>query len=66
MDGLICTSYLLKKVLDLNLKMKGCLIIPGKFLNNKQLADVRKLFRTDHSVFIVKINDKVFEEAATL
>ena len=38
-------------------------IIPGKFLNNKQFVTARKIICTDHAVTVVKIDDKVFEDA---
>lgn len=38
-------------------------IIPGKFLNNKQFVSARKLICENHGVTIVKIDDKVFEDA---
>jgi hypothetical protein len=38
-------------------------IIPGKFLNNKQFAYARKLICENKNVEVVKINDKVFDEA---
>ncbi|MBN1970419.1 MAG: Eco57I restriction-modification methylase domain-containing protein [Candidatus Delongbacteria bacterium] len=38
-------------------------IIPGKFLNNKQFAIARKIVCDNHGVTVVKIDDKVFEDA---
>ena len=38
-------------------------IIPGKFLNNKQFSYARKLLCDNRNVEVVKINDKVFDEA---
>lgn len=38
-------------------------IIPGKFLNNKQFATARKIICDNHGVTVVKIDDKVFEDA---
>lgn len=36
-------------------------IIPGKFLNNKQFAESRKIISKAHDINVVKIDDKVFE-----
>jgi hypothetical protein len=38
-------------------------IIPGKFLNNKQFVIARKMVCDNHGVTVVKIDDKVFEDA---
>ena len=38
-------------------------IIPGKFLNNKQFITARKIICNNHGVTVVKIDDKVFEDA---
>ena len=38
-------------------------IIPGKFLNNKQFVTARKIVCENHGVTVVKIDDKVFEDA---
>lgn len=38
-------------------------IIPGKFLNNKQFVTARKIVCDNHGVTVVKIDDKVFEDA---
>lgn len=38
-------------------------IIPGKFLNNKQFVAARKIVCDNHGVTVVKIDDKVFEDA---
>jgi hypothetical protein len=38
-------------------------IIPGKFLNNKQFVAARKIVCDNHGVTIVKIDDRVFEDA---
>lgn len=38
-------------------------IIPGKFLNNKQFVIARKIICDNHGVTVVKIDDKVFDEA---
>lgn len=38
-------------------------IIPGKFLNNRQFVEARKLLCVNHGVTVVKIDDKVFEDA---
>jgi len=39
-------------------------IIPGKFLNNKQFANARKLItNNNHNVKVVSIEEKVFDEA---
>jgi adenine-specific DNA-methyltransferase len=38
-------------------------IIPGKFLNNKQFALARRIFCENHGVNVIKIDEKVFEEA---
>ncbi|MCC7533975.1 MAG: Eco57I restriction-modification methylase domain-containing protein, partial [Bacteroidia bacterium] len=38
-------------------------IIPGKFLNNKQFVIARKIVCDNHGVTVVKIDDKVFEDA---
>lgn len=38
-------------------------IIPGKFLNNKQFVTARKIVCHNHGVTVVKIDDKVFEDA---
>jgi hypothetical protein len=38
-------------------------IIPGKFLNNKQFVTARKIICKNHGVTVVKIDNKVFDEA---
>lgn len=38
-------------------------IIPGKFLNNKQFVLARKIICDNHGVSVIKIDDKVFEDA---
>jgi hypothetical protein len=38
-------------------------IIPGKFLNNKQFVAARKIICNKHGVSVVKIDDRVFEDA---
>jgi len=38
-------------------------IVPGKFLNNKQFVVARKIVCENHGVTVVKIDDKVFEDA---
>ena len=38
-------------------------IVPGKFLNNKQFVTARKIVCDNHGVTVVKIDDKVFEDA---
>lgn len=38
-------------------------IIPGKFLNNKQFALARRIFCENHGVNVIKIDEKVFDEA---
>ncbi|MFA5818826.1 MAG: TaqI-like C-terminal specificity domain-containing protein [Bacteroidales bacterium] len=38
-------------------------IIPGKFLNNKQFVTARKFVCTNRNTTVVKIDDKVFNEA---
>ncbi|MBU1635677.1 Eco57I restriction-modification methylase domain-containing protein [bacterium] len=38
-------------------------IIPGKFLNNKQFVTARKIVCDNHGVTVVKIDDKVFDDA---
>jgi adenine-specific DNA methylase len=38
-------------------------IIPGKFLNNKQFVTARKIVCDNHGVTVVKIDEKVFEDA---
>ena len=38
-------------------------IVPGKFLNNKQFMQARKMVCENYEVVIVKIDDKVFDEA---
>jgi len=38
-------------------------IIPGKFLNNRQFVEARKLLCVNHGVTVIKIDDKVFEDA---
>ncbi|HED38746.1 MAG TPA: class I SAM-dependent DNA methyltransferase, partial [Ignavibacteria bacterium] len=38
-------------------------IVPGKFLNNKQFVMARKIICDKHGVTVVKIDDKVFEDA---
>ena len=38
-------------------------IVPGKFLNNKQFKQTRKILCENHSVEVLKIDDKVFNEA---
>ena len=39
------------------------LIIPGKFLNNKQFIIARQIVCNDGGVIVVKIDEKIFEEA---
>lgn len=38
-------------------------IVPGKFLNNKQFVVAREMVCKNHGVTVVKIDDKVFEDA---
>ncbi|MDI9357846.1 MAG: TaqI-like C-terminal specificity domain-containing protein [Phycisphaerales bacterium] len=38
-------------------------LVPGKFLNNKQFVTARKIVCENHGVSVVKIDDKVFEDA---
>ena len=38
-------------------------IIPGKFLNNKQFVTARKIVCDNHGVTVVKIDEKVFDDA---
>jgi type I restriction-modification system DNA methylase subunit len=38
-------------------------IVPGKILNNKQFKQARKLICENHNVVVLKIDDKVFDEA---
>jgi adenylate kinase family enzyme len=38
-------------------------IIPGKFLNNKQFVTAREIVCDNHGVTVVKIDEKVFEDA---
>jgi len=38
-------------------------IVPGKFLNNKQFATTRRIVCENGGVTVVKIDDKVFEDA---
>lgn len=38
-------------------------IVPGKFVNNKQFVTSRKMVCNNHGVTVVKIDDKVFEDA---
>ena len=38
-------------------------IVPGKFLNNKQFVIAREIVCKNHGVTVVKIDDKVFEDA---
>ncbi|MFH1160493.1 MAG: TaqI-like C-terminal specificity domain-containing protein [bacterium] len=38
-------------------------IVPGKFLNNKQFIKARKIICENHGVIVVKIDEKVFDEA---
>ena len=38
-------------------------IIPGKFLNNNQFVAARKIICDNHGVSVVKIDDRVFEDA---
>jgi type I restriction-modification system DNA methylase subunit len=38
-------------------------IIPGKILNNRQFSTARKIVAKNHNVIVVKIDDKVFDEA---
>jgi hypothetical protein len=57
-------SLFIEKVMHLKLATGAfTFIVPGKFLNNKQFVAVRKLICTNHGVIVVKIDEKVFEEA---
>ncbi len=38
-------------------------IIPGKFLNNKQFAIARRILCDNHGITVVRIDEKVFDEA---
>ncbi|MCZ8238223.1 MAG: Eco57I restriction-modification methylase domain-containing protein [Leptospiraceae bacterium] len=57
-------SLFIEKVMQLK-KNSGSFtfIIPGKFLNNKQFALARKKICENHGVSVIKIDNKVFEDA---
>jgi len=46
-------------------KAKGtfAFIVPGKILNNSQFSTARRIVAENHNVTVVKIDDKVFDEA---
>ncbi|MBI2257611.1 MAG: Eco57I restriction-modification methylase domain-containing protein [Flavobacteriia bacterium] len=47
-----------------NLKSAFSFIIPGKFLNNKQFVNARKILcKSSKSVTVIKIDNKVFDDA---
>lgn len=57
-------SLFIEKALELKLKDGVFIyIIPGKFLNNKQFVTARELLCETQSVLVVKIDEKVFENA---
>jgi len=57
-------SLFIEKALELKLKHGVFIyIIPGKFLNNKQFITARRMICENHSVSVVKIDEKVFETA---
>jgi adenine-specific DNA-methyltransferase len=57
-------SLFIEKVTQIKLPVGGfAFIVPGKFLNNKQFAVARKMICDKHGVTVVKIDDKVFDEA---
>jgi len=57
-------SLFIEKVMQIKLPTGGfAFIVPGKFLNNKQFAVARKMICERHGVSVVKIDDKVFDEA---
>jgi len=57
-------SLFIEKALELKLSDGVFIyIIPGKFLNNKQFATARKLVCDRQSVLVIKIDEKVFENA---
>jgi hypothetical protein len=57
-------SLFIERALELKL-INGVFIyiIPGKFLNNKQFITARSMICDNHSVSVVKIDEKVFETA---
>ena len=57
-------SLFIEKALELKLQDGVFIyIIPGKFLNNKQFVTARKMLCEKQSVLVVKIDEKVFENA---
>ncbi|SHG02630.1 Eco57I restriction-modification methylase [Mariniphaga anaerophila] len=57
-------SLFIEKAQELKLKDGVFIyIIPGKFLNNKQFVTARKMLCENQSVLVVKIDEKVFENA---
>jgi hypothetical protein len=57
-------SLFIEKAIQIK-QQTGCFtyIIPGKFLNNKQFIKARRIICENHGVTVVKIDDKVFEDA---
>ena len=57
-------TLFIEKAMSLK-KIKGAFafIIPGKILNNRQFSTARKIVAKNHNVTVVKIDDKVFDEA---
>ena len=57
-------SLFIEKAMQIR-KMKGtfAFIIPGKFLNNKQVVYARKIVCESHNVNVLKIDNKVFDNA---
>ncbi len=57
-------SLFIEKVMRLKLATGAfTFIVPGKFLNNKQFVAARNLICNNHGVTVVKIDEKVFDEA---
>ncbi|MBA3634031.1 MAG: Eco57I restriction-modification methylase domain-containing protein [Acidobacteria bacterium] len=57
-------SLFIEKAMQIR-KLEGnfAFIIPGKFLNNKQVVYARKIVCESHNVNVLKIDDKVFDNA---
>jgi adenine-specific DNA-methyltransferase len=58
-------SLFIEKAMQIMVKQRAAFayIVPGKFLNNKQFVFARKLISENHDVTVVKIDDRVFDNA---
>jgi len=58
-------SLFIEKAMQIKSRSSGvfAFIIPGKFLNNKQFVTARRIICKNHGVRVVKIDNRVFEEA---